>query len=94
MDTPPIQLSEGGSFQPRGAWTDLYEAICNAQHLIYIAGWSVYDKIKLIRDPCKPMVESEIPSLGKSFWHSPKSEPAELLLMATKSVHAPGSDSE
>ncbi|KAK9907703.1 hypothetical protein WJX75_008493 [Coccomyxa subellipsoidea] len=65
LDTPPIQLSEGGSFQPRGAWTDLYEAICNAQHLIYIAGWSVYDKIKLIRDPCKPMVESEIPSLGE-----------------------------
>ncbi len=65
LDTPPIQLSEGGSFQPRGAWTDLYEALCSAQHLIYIAGWSVYDKITLIRDPSKPMLPSKIPTLGE-----------------------------
>ncbi len=63
-DTPPIQLPEGGHFQPRGAWTDIHEAICNARHLIYIAGWSIYDKITLIRDSNKPMSPSDVPTLG------------------------------
>ncbi|CAL8469780.1 g9322 [Coccomyxa elongata] len=64
-DTPPIQLPEGGNFQPRGAWTDIHEAICNARHLIYIAGWSIYDRITLIRDSNKPMFPSGVPTLGE-----------------------------
>ena len=48
----------------RSAWCDLYEAICNAKHLIYITGWSIYDKITLVRDPSKPMQPSECPTLG------------------------------
>ena len=49
----------------RSAWGDLYEAICNAKHLIYITGWSIYDKITLVRDPSKPMQPSECPTLGE-----------------------------
>ena len=50
----------------RGAWCDLYEAICNAKHLIYVTGWSIYDKITLVRDPSKPMLPSQWPTLGEA----------------------------
>lgn len=48
----------------RGAWCDIYDAICSAQDLIYITGWSIYDKITLVRDPSKPMLPSQWPTLG------------------------------
>jgi phospholipase D1/2 len=74
--TPPIPLPNGGSFQPAGAWSDVYEAVCNAKHLIYITGWSVYDKITLVREPDKPMFPSAVPTLGEAqrpsfrpVWH-------------------------
>ena len=49
----------------RGAWCDLYDAICDAKHLIYITGWSIYDRITLVRDPAKPMLPSQWPTLGE-----------------------------
>lgn len=60
-----MDLPDGRSFQVRGAWCDIYEAICNAKHMIYITGWSVYDKITLVRDPAKPMLPSQWPTLGE-----------------------------
>ena len=57
----------------RSAWCDLYAAICNAEHLIYITGWSIYDKITLVRDPLKPMQPSECPTLGAPVCSSPQS---------------------
>ncbi|KAI3442154.1 Phospholipase D [Psidium guajava] len=47
---PRIMLSRG-KYEPRRCWEDIFEAIDNAKHLIYIAGWSVYPNIALIRDP-------------------------------------------
>ena len=62
-----MDLPDGRSFKVRGAWCDIYEAICNAQHMIYITGWSIYDKITLVRDPSKPMLPSQWPTLGESW---------------------------
>lgn len=36
---------------PRRCWEDIFYAIGNARHLIYIAGWSVNTEITLVRDP-------------------------------------------
>ena len=63
-DTPALDLGSGGSFQARGAWDDLSQALEGAQKLIYIIGWSVYTDITLVRSPDKPMRPSEAPSLG------------------------------
>ncbi|KAL4318696.1 hypothetical protein GQ457_18G002860 [Hibiscus cannabinus] len=41
-------------YPPHRCWEDIFDAICNAKHLIYIAGWSVYTEITLIRDPRRP----------------------------------------
>ncbi|KAL0762104.1 hypothetical protein Bca101_078254 [Brassica carinata] len=35
-------------------WEDIFDAIWDAKHLIYITGWSVYPDITLIRDPKRP----------------------------------------
>lgn len=47
---PIIRLDGGQMYEPPRCWEDLCQAIYDAKHLIYIAGWSVYDKVKLIRD--------------------------------------------
>ncbi|KAM7511500.1 hypothetical protein LguiB_010375 [Lonicera macranthoides] len=46
-----IPLSGGKFYEPQRCWEDIFDAISKAKHLIYIAGWSVYTKIILIRDP-------------------------------------------
>lgn len=51
---PKIPLSGGKYYEPQRCWEDLFDAISNAKHLIYIAGWSVYTKITLIRDLRRP----------------------------------------
>ncbi|CAI0416683.1 unnamed protein product [Linum tenue] len=40
--------------QANRCWEDIFEAISNARHLIYITGWSVYTEITLVRDPNRP----------------------------------------
>ncbi|KAL2236207.1 UNVERIFIED_CONTAM: Phospholipase D alpha 1 [Sesamum indicum] len=47
-------LKSEGYFEPQRCWEDMFDAINNAKHLIYITGWSVYTKITLIRDPKRP----------------------------------------
>ncbi|KAG8381749.1 hypothetical protein BUALT_Bualt05G0004900 [Buddleja alternifolia] len=44
-------LSSEGYYQPQRCFEDIFDAINDAKHLIYITGWSVYTKITLIRDP-------------------------------------------
>ncbi|EPS71739.1 hypothetical protein M569_03019, partial [Genlisea aurea] len=44
-------LLSKGYTTPNCCWEDIFDGITNAKHLVYIAGWSVYTKITLIRDP-------------------------------------------
>ncbi|KAF8012722.1 hypothetical protein BT93_I0775 [Corymbia citriodora subsp. variegata] len=41
----------GGVYRNEKCWEDICRAISEAHHLIYIVGWSVFHKIKLIREP-------------------------------------------
>lgn len=51
---PEFELSGGNTYEPRRCWEDIFDAISNAKYLIYIAGWSVYTPITLVRDPRRP----------------------------------------
>ncbi|CAA6666405.1 unnamed protein product [Spirodela intermedia] len=51
---PRIPLAGGGHYEPHRCWEDIFDAITNAQHLIYITGWSVYTEITLVRDSARP----------------------------------------
>ncbi|GFZ20882.1 phospholipase D alpha 1 [Actinidia rufa] len=51
---PKIPLSGGKFYEPHRCWEDMFDAITNAKHLIYITGWSVYTEITLVRDSRRP----------------------------------------
>ncbi|GAV80759.1 LOW QUALITY PROTEIN: C2 domain-containing protein/PLDc domain-containing protein/PLD_C domain-containing protein, partial [Cephalotus follicularis] len=46
--------SPGKNYEPHRCWEDIFDAITNAKHLIYITGWSVYTEITLVRDQKRP----------------------------------------
>ncbi|CAN1848870.1 Phospholipase D beta 1 [Linum perenne] len=51
---PNVQLDHGMSYVHGQCWRDIFNAIRQAQRLIYITGWSVWHKVKLIRDATYP----------------------------------------
>ena len=51
---PRIPLAGGKNYEPQRCWEDIFDAISNAKHLIYITGWSVYAEIALVRDSRRP----------------------------------------
>lgn len=61
---PPIPLASGKNYEPHRCWEDIFDAITNAKHLIYITGWSVYTEISLIRDSRRPKPGGDI-TLGE-----------------------------
>lgn len=57
---PKIPLSGGKFYEPHRCWEDIFDAINNAKHLIYITGWSVYTEISLVRDSRRPKPGGDI----------------------------------
>ncbi|KAB2628385.1 phospholipase D delta-like [Pyrus ussuriensis x Pyrus communis] len=62
---PEIVLDGGKIFQQGKCWEDICHAILEAQHLIYIIGWSVYHRVKLVREPTKPLPSGGELALGE-----------------------------
>ncbi|XP_057768087.1 phospholipase D alpha 1-like [Salvia miltiorrhiza] len=61
---PRIPLSGGMFYEPHRCWEDVFDAISNAKHFIYITGWSVYTEITLVRDTRRPKSGGDA-TLGK-----------------------------
>jgi phospholipase D1/2 len=61
---PKIPLANGSYYEPHRCWEDIFDAITNAEHLIYITGWSVNTEIKLIRDSKRPKPGGDV-TLGE-----------------------------
>ncbi|CAL1406619.1 unnamed protein product [Linum trigynum] len=57
---PKIPLAGGNYYEPHRCWEDIFDAITNAKHLIYITGWSVYTEISLVRDSRRPKPGGDI----------------------------------
>lgn len=68
-DLPDIKLEGGKAFDHAKCWEDLCHAMLEARHLIYIAGWSVYDKIRLVREPTRSFPEAASLTLGELLKH-------------------------
>eukprot|EP00245_Coleochaete_scutata_P013408 TRINITY_DN543_c1_g4_i4.p1 TRINITY_DN543_c1_g4~~TRINITY_DN543_c1_g4_i4.p1 ORF type:complete len:819 (-),score=153.50 TRINITY_DN543_c1_g4_i4:387-2843(-) len=56
---PPFKLGDGTDYKPANCWEDQCKAMLAARHFIYIADWSFFDDIKLMRD-----MNREIPDGG------------------------------
>ncbi|KAJ0860817.1 putative phospholipase D [Helianthus annuus] len=46
---PDIRLDQDRHYVHGSCWNDIFDAISNARRLIYITGWSVWHKVKLVR---------------------------------------------
>lgn len=62
---PSITLDGGMPYVHGRCWEDICTAINGAHHLIYIAGWSVWDKVALVRDANRAVVEGGNFTLGE-----------------------------
>ncbi|KAM4128992.1 hypothetical protein ACJW30_02G211100 [Castanea mollissima] len=51
---PEIELDDGKVYKHEKCWEDICYAISEARHLIYIVGWSVFHKVRLVREPTRP----------------------------------------
>lgn len=79
---PLIRLANGTNYEHRSCWEDICQAIIDAQHLIYIAGWSIYTKIKLIKDKDKKRHDMCYEELGRLLkWKADKGGVRVLLLV-------------
>ncbi|TMX04389.1 hypothetical protein EJD97_009045 [Solanum chilense] len=47
---PNVMLDNGMQYVHGKCWRDIFDAIRQARRLIYITGWSVWHKVKLVRD--------------------------------------------
>lgn len=61
---PEIELEDGKFFKHEKCWEDICHAILEAHHLVYIVGWSIYHKVKLVREPTKPLPRGGDLNLG------------------------------
>uniref|UniRef100_A0A2P2K5P3 Uncharacterized protein MANES_05G041300 n=1 Tax=Rhizophora mucronata TaxID=61149 RepID=A0A2P2K5P3_RHIMU len=51
---PRVKLDYGMSYVHGKCWYDIFDAIRQARRLIYIAGWSVWHQVRLVRDSGNP----------------------------------------
>nr|XP_043617437.1 phospholipase D delta-like [Erigeron canadensis] len=63
---PEINLDgDCQKFKQKGCWEDICHAILEARHLVYVVGWSIFDKVKLVREPTKALPSNGELSLGE-----------------------------
>ncbi|MED6213002.1 hypothetical protein PIB30_089062, partial [Stylosanthes scabra] len=77
---PRIVLHGGETYKPQRCWEDIFDAINEAKHFIYIAGWSVYTEISLIRDPTRPKHRGDI-TLGELLKKKAKDDGVKVVLL-------------
>lgn len=78
---PKIQLDGGMVYEHGSCWEDICHAISSAHHMIYIVGWSVFDKIKLIREPTRPLPRGGDLTLGELLKYKSEEGVRVLLLV-------------
>ncbi|GKV50059.1 hypothetical protein SLEP1_g56775 [Rubroshorea leprosula] len=62
---PEIELEHGRVLEHHKCWEEIYHAISEAQHMIYIMGWSMFCDVKLVREPSRPLPPGRDLKLGK-----------------------------
>ncbi|KAL6993384.1 phospholipase D [Sarracenia purpurea var. burkii] len=78
---PPIELDGGRVYEHGTCWEDICHAISEAHHLIYIVGWSIYVKVRLIREPTRPLPRGGDLTLGELLKYKSEEGVRVLLLV-------------
>ncbi|XP_051123443.1 phospholipase D delta-like [Andrographis paniculata] len=78
---PEVKLDENRRFTHEACWEEICHAILEAHHLVYIAGWSIYDKVRLVREPTKPLPKGGDLTLGELLKYKSQEGVRVLLLV-------------
>ncbi|KAI7731070.1 hypothetical protein M8C21_027056, partial [Ambrosia artemisiifolia] len=78
---PEIQLDDGRVYEHGSCWEDICHAISLAKHMIYIIGWSIFHKVKLIREPTRPMPKGGDQTLGDLLKRKSRERGVRVLLL-------------
>ncbi|KAL6522092.1 hypothetical protein OROMI_031969 [Orobanche minor] len=78
---PDIQLDDGRKFEQQKCWEDICHSVLEAHHLVYIVGWSIYHKVKLVREPTKPLPNGGDLNLGELLRYKSQEGVRVLLLV-------------
>ncbi|XP_059437169.1 phospholipase D delta-like [Corylus avellana] len=62
---PEIELDGGKVYRQEKCWEDICHAIVEAHHLVYIVGWSIYHKVKLVREHTRRLPRGGDLTLGE-----------------------------
>ncbi|XP_048622691.1 phospholipase D delta-like, partial [Brassica napus] len=52
---PEIELEDGVLYQHERCWEDICHSILEAHHMVYVIGWSIFHKVKLVRDQSRTL---------------------------------------
>ncbi|KAJ6678212.1 PHOSPHOLIPASE D [Salix viminalis] len=80
-DLPEIEIDGGKLYKQEKCWEDICYAISEAHHMIYIIGWSVFYKIKLVREPTRPLPRGGDLTLGELLKYKSEEGVRVLLLV-------------
>uniref|UniRef100_A0A7N0V3U6 Phospholipase D n=1 Tax=Kalanchoe fedtschenkoi TaxID=63787 RepID=A0A7N0V3U6_KALFE len=80
-DLPEIELDDGQVFNHDSCWEDICHAILEAHHLVYIVGWSIFHKVRLVREPTKPLPSGGNLTLGELLKYKSQEGVRVLLLV-------------
>ncbi|CAA3025109.1 phospholipase D delta-like [Olea europaea subsp. europaea] len=78
---PEIELDEKRIFEHENCWEDICHAILEAHHVVYVIGWSIYHKVKLVREQTKPLPEGGFLNLGELLKYKSQEGVRVLLLV-------------
>ncbi|KAK9285849.1 hypothetical protein L1049_025050 [Liquidambar formosana] len=78
---PKIELEGGRVFEREKCWEDICHAIAEAHHLIYVVGWSISDKVKLIRETTRQLPRTKNMTLGELLKYKSQEGVRVLLLI-------------
>ncbi|XP_024032885.1 phospholipase D delta [Morus notabilis] len=78
---PKIELDGGKVFTQEKCWEDICHAITEAHHMIYMTGWSIYHKVKLVREPTRPLPRGGDLTLGELLKYKSQEGVRVLLLV-------------
>ncbi|VFQ85055.1 unnamed protein product [Cuscuta campestris] len=78
---PEIVLEEEKPFRHENCWEDICHSILEAHHLVYIVGWSIYHKVRLVREPTRPLPNGGNLNLGELLKYKSQEGVRVLLLV-------------
>ncbi|KAI4314709.1 hypothetical protein L6164_027589 [Bauhinia variegata] len=81
LNLPEIPLEGREVYKPGTCWEDICHAISEAHHMIYIVGWSVFHKVKLIREPTRALPRGGDLALGELLKYKSEEGVRVLLLV-------------